>query len=81
MTDGKLEIFAAVGVETHYVAVLYRLHISVLIVKTHGLVSTPIQSTSAFYPLVSNDGMCPQIVDGSFKFTLPLYFDIIACTL
>ena len=31
---------------------------------------------------MSDDGMCPQIAGGgSFKFTFPLYFDSIACTL
>jgi len=84
MTDGELEIFADVRVGTHYIAVLYRLHIfSDLIVKTHGLGSTPIQSITSGHGHVSDYEMCPQIVVvvGSFKFTLPLHFEIIANTL
>jgi len=81
MTDGELEIFADVRVNTDYIAELYRLHtLSNLRVKTHGLGSTPIQSISSVHRLVSNDGMCPQIVS-SFKFAFPLHFDIIANTL
>ena len=80
MTDGELEIFAYVSVKTYYITVLYGLHIlSDLIVKAYGLGSTPIQSLSSVHRLVSDDGMCPQIV-GSFKFAFPLYFDI-SCTL
>jgi len=57
MTDGELQIFADVGVETHIV-VLYRLHIfSDLIVKTHGLGAAPIQNTSRVHRLVFDDGM------------------------
>ena len=80
MTDGELQIFADVGVETH-IAVLYRLHIfSDLIVKKHGLGSTPVQSISSVHRHVSDNGMRPQIVN-ALKLAFPLYFDSIASTL
>jgi len=81
ITDGELETFAHVGIETHYIAVLYSLlTLSDLVVKTHGLGSNPVQSISSVQRYVSDYGMSLQIVS-SFKFTIPLYFDCIAKTL
>jgi len=72
-------IFADVGVETHYIAVLYSLlTLSDLVVKTHGLGSTPVQSVTSVHRRVSDNGMCSQIVGDSFKLSLSLYFDSIA---
>jgi len=81
MTDGELEIFANVLVDTHHILVLYRLHMeSDFILKTHSLGSTPIQSVSSVHRHVSEYGKRAQIV-GSFKLAFPLYFDSIDSTL
>ena len=80
VTYGELGIFADVGVETQYIAVLYSLlTLSDLVVKTHGLGSTPVQSVTSVHRRVSDNGMCSQIVVGdSFELALPLYSDSIA---
>ena len=55
MTYGELEIFTDVGVETHYITVLYSLlTLSGLVVKTHGLGSTPVQSVTSVHWRVSD---------------------------
>ena len=82
MINGELEMFAYVGVETHYIAVLYSLlTLFDFVVKTHGLVSNPVRSISSVQRHVSDYGMRPQIVGNSFELTSPLYFDSIASTL
>jgi len=81
MTDGELDIFAYVRVQTHYIAVPYRLHIlSNVTVKMLGFGPTPIQSLASDHGRVSDDGMSEQIV-GSIKLTFPLYLNPIACPL
>ena len=82
VTDGELVIFADVGVETHYIAVLYSLlTLSDLVVKTHGLGSTPVQSVMSVQRRVSDNGMRSEIVGDSFELAFPLYFDSVASTL
>jgi len=82
VTYGELEIFANVWVETHYIAVLYSLlTLSDLVVKTHGVGSTSVQSVTSVQRRVSDNGMRSQIVGDSFELTFPLYFDSIASTL
>jgi len=72
-------IFTDVGVETHYVAVLYRLlTLFDFVVQTHGLGSTPVQSITSVHRRVSVNGMCSQIVGDSYELAFPLYFDSIA---
>jgi len=81
MNYGELEIFADVRLETHYIAVLYSLlTLFNLVVKTHGLGSTPVQSVASVQRRVSDYGMSLQIV-GTFELAFPLYFDSIASTL
>ena len=75
----ELEIFADVGVEAHFVAVLYRLlTLFDFVVQTHGLGSAPVQSVTSVHRRVSDNGMCSQIVSDSFELALPLYFESIA---
>jgi len=78
VTNGELEIFADVGVETN-IAVLYSL-LTLLdfVVKTHDLGSTPVQSISSVQRHVSDNGMRSQIVGDSFELAFPQYFDSIA---
>ena len=79
VTYGELEIFADVGLETHYIAVLYSLlTLFDFVVKTHGLGSTPVQSISSVQRHVSDNGMRSQIVGDSFELAFPLHFDRIA---
>ena len=75
------DIFADVGVETNYIAVLYNLYtLSDLVVKMHGLGSALVQSVTSVLRRVSDNGMRSQIV-GTFELAFPLYFDSIASTL
>jgi len=73
VTYGELEIFADVGVETHYVAVLYRLlTLFDFVVQTHGLGSTAVLRVTSVHWRVSDYGMSLQIVRNSFELPFPL---------
>jgi len=49
VTDGELGIFGDIWVETHNIAVLYRLRtLFDFVVKTHGLSSTPYRASRVF---------------------------------
>ena len=77
VTNGELEIFGDVGVETRYIAGLYSfLTLLDFVVKTHGLGSTPVQSISSVQRHVSDNGMRSQIVGDSFELAFPLYLTI-----
>ena len=56
------------------------LTLSDLVVKTHGLGSTPVQSVTSVQRRVSDNGMSLQIV-GTFELAFPMYFDSTASTL
>ena len=81
VTCGELEIFSDEWMETHYIAVLYSLiTLPDLVVKTHGLGSTPVQSVTSVQRRVSDNGMSLRIV-GTFELAFLLYFDSIASIL
>jgi len=76
MTHGELEVLAYVRVEAHDIDILYSFILSCLIVETHGLGLTPIQSITIPQRTL---GMHVQIRPPCiFKLTFLLNFDQVA---
>ena len=77
VTHGKLEKHANVRVETHDIHILDNLIFPHLIVETHGLRPTPLQSITGTQGTPSYKGMREQF-GFLLIFTFPLHFDLIA---
>ena len=57
MTNRKLVILADIWIQTHDIAILNRFILIYLMMKAHGLVSTPIQCISSIKRTTQHNGM------------------------
>jgi len=81
VTDGKLEILVYVWVEAHVIHILDSLIFPHFIVETHGLRPNHVEGIASTQWTVSYNKMREQFGFRSIvKFTLPLNFDLIACS-